>query len=158
MTTSPDPKKAFTEAMQQLSIGADLTREFMRQASYVAVWVYRHARAEDQVRRWEEHADLLFSKLYAEYREQEPGSKENDCKAYIRQDASYKEAQIRLRQARFTASVFKGFTRAFEQKRDMLMMLGADRRKEMDSTDLDVKRRRAERAIKKRTRQRRGDS
>jgi hypothetical protein len=120
--------------LSQLDISADLSHEFSSQAAYYAHWAYAHARAQDQVRLLEERADLLFSRLYQEYRSDNSAAKENDCKAFIRQDRQYKAVQKRLRRARYNADVLKAGVRAFEMRRDMLIQLGAQFRAEQDAS------------------------
>jgi hypothetical protein len=120
--------------LKEMSIG-DLTKEFARQAGLFARRGFQHARAEDQVRKWEERVDMLFGQFYEAYREIEPDAKENDCKAYIRRQPDYRKAQASLRRARYNSMVLKYAVKAFEVKGSMLMQLGADRRAEFENVD-----------------------
>lgn len=136
-----------SKVQRDLSIG-DLTEEFEKQAGRFFYYGYQRARAEDRVRQLEEKLDLQFGDLYAEYRQENPDAKENDCKAYIRGNESYQQTQAALRKARLNADVLKSACRAFDQKESMLMQLGADRRSALDSSDLDMKKKKAAEVIK----------
>jgi len=137
------------EIIRQLSIGADLAEEFTTCPAYFARYAFLHARAMDAVRKAEDTLELLFSELYAEYREEHDDAKENDCKAYIRSDTGYREAQRELRRAKRQSDTFKAAVRAFELKRDMLMQLGADRRNDLVGTDIDVQRHKASKVVQR---------
>lgn len=161
-------KKMRDRALKQLAISSDLSDEFAKQPGYFARWAFLHARAEDAVRKHQERLDAVFSRLYAEYREQDDTAKENDCKAYIRAHEDYRAAQLVLRTAQHQCDVLKRAVRAFEMKRDMLMQLGADRRAELEGTGVGPRRakhkeaqrkmRKAGDVIKRSVRRRRGDS
>lgn len=136
------------EILSELGISSDLSEEFTKQASYYAHWGFTSVRAADRVRMLEERKELVFSQLYAEYREKNPkDSKENDCKAYIRKHSLYKEVSKKLREAEQQQDILKIAVRAFEMRRDMLIQLGAQHRAEFDSTDLSLKKK-AQRASK----------
>lgn len=127
--------KLVDDLLAELSV-SDLTEEFHKQAGRFARAAFRHARAEDQVSMWEERVDLIFSKFYKQHRDENDDAKENDCKAFIRQQSKYRVAQDRLRRAKYTAAVLKAAVKAFEVKGSMLMQLGADRRAEYSNVDL----------------------
>jgi hypothetical protein len=125
------------KAIDALSIG-DLSEEFRRQPASMARWGFMHARAADNVRQTDEALELAFSELYAEYREQDPDAKENDCKAYIRTSKKYQAAQRARRKAHYNSDVLKAAVKAFECKRDMLIQLGSDRRADFQSSVLSI--------------------
>lgn len=131
--------KTESEIINELSVSSDLNDEFRKQPGLFAYWAFQQARAEDQVRKAEEQSDLMFSMLYAKYRDSNPGAKENDCKSFIRRSKRYKEIIARLNKAKHDRDILKAAVRAFEQRRDMLIQLGANLRSEFDSTDTGVK-------------------
>jgi hypothetical protein len=143
------PKDHEAEILEQLAITAALDREFKRQSAYFALWAFRHARAEDAVRRAEEQVELVFARLYAAYRRQHTDAKENDCKSYIRRSKSHKAAVKAVRIAKFNRDILKAAVRAFEMRRDMLVQLGADARSELSSTDLSTKVRKASKVVRR---------
>lgn len=134
MAEHETPDELSAELADQLPIGSDLQHEFAAQPAYYARWATLHARALDQVRKWEEREEVLFSRLYARYREHNPGAKENDCKAYIRRSQRYSDCRAQLASARHDADMLRGAVKAFEMRRDMLMQLGAMERQEREQT------------------------
>lgn len=139
----------FVTALKQVDISADLSMEFRRQSGLFSTWAYEHARAEDRVRELEEKLDLEFYILYAEYRGSHTDAKENDCKAYIHMSDTYISLQTKLRKAKLERDMYKAIVNAFSMRKDMLVQLGADSRKEFENTDVAMKARKATRAMKK---------
>ena len=137
MAIEQKPLSIKERAIKDLSIG-DLSEDFRRQPATMARYGFLHARAADAVREQDENLDLVFSELYAEYREQDPDAKENDCKAYIRASKNYQQAQRGKRKAHYNADILRAAVRAFETKRDMLIQLGSDRRADFQSSVLSV--------------------
>jgi hypothetical protein len=124
------------DIIDQLGISADLRKEFEEQAAIYAYWAFQCAKANELVRKYEERHDLLFSRFYAEYRDQHAGAKENDCKSHIRVQSEYVDCQDRLKKARYNADVYKAAAKAFEMRATMLTQLGAMTRVERETSTL----------------------
>lgn len=150
-----------SEVEEQLAISSDLTQEFASQAAYFARWAFLHARAQDTVRAMEERVEVSFYELYNEYRGEHSDAKENECKSYVRTHKRHQGLTSLARKAQFQADILKATVRAFEIRRDMLIQLGADKRSELEGTDLKTKASRATKvvrdSIKDRRRKRHGD-
>lgn len=143
------------EVVEELTISDDLDTEFMRQASYFAHWAFRHARAEDSVRKHEEFVDLQFAQLYAAHKEKHPDSKENESKSFVRKSQQYKVAVKSMQGAKLARDILKAAVRAFEMRRDMLIQLGANRRHEYEGSPSITSTESANAALRRKTGKRR---
>lgn len=130
------PHKSEATILGELEISSDLPEEFTKQASYYAYWAFEYARANDAFRKSEENVDAVFSDLYAEFREENPDSKENDCKSYIRSHPDHKAALTRRRKSEYNLLIMKAALRAFEMRASMLSQLGAQFRAEKDQVGM----------------------
>lgn len=153
---------------QDVDIGSDLSNEFAEQANRFASWGFEHARAEAEARRTEEAKEVIWARLQMKYRDSHSGTKENEVKAYITKHKAYRAAVHAWHQAKYNRDILRVAVESFKQRKDMLVQLGADKRAELDQTDLSLKKkiRRANKVIrdtmskkesKARTKQRRRD-
>jgi hypothetical protein len=144
------------DILEELEIGSDLSEEFSRQASYFAHWGFEHAGAESEVRRTEENKDLMWAKLQAKYRKENAGAKENEVKAYVIRNSNYRKAIELWNTAKYNRDILKVAIESFRQRKDMLIQLGADKRSELDSTDMSIRRKseKAGRILKQKTEER----
>jgi hypothetical protein len=136
------------EVAEQIDIGADLDHEFRSQAAYFAHWAFLHARAQDFVRAVEERVEVSFYELYDEFRKEHSDAKENECKSYVRTHKTHQQLTAAARKAQFQADILKATVRAFEVRRDMLVQLGAQRRAELESTDIKTAARKATKVVR----------
>jgi hypothetical protein len=72
----------------------------------------------------------LKSKLYLEFRSREGKITENTLAAMIESDESVKAAQLEMFAAKRDLDTLKGYLDSLQAKKDMLIQLGADARKE----------------------------
>lgn len=135
----------------ELTVSSDLSREFAEQANRFASWGFDHARAEAEARRTEEVKDVMGARLDKKYRAGHKAPKENEVKAYITCHKAYRAAIQAWHQAKFERDILRIAVDAFKQRKDMLVQLGADKRAELDQTDLSLKKKinRANKVIRK---------
>jgi len=143
-TTSEEPEELGSveqedlesEVMSQLEIGQDLSYELSRQPSLYAYWAFQSARVADALRAASEKVDRIFYEKYDEYKKDNKDSKENECKAYVKADPGYVEAEEERRGFEYQADLLKSALRSLEMKRDMLIQLGSIYKVEMSQTDM----------------------
>jgi hypothetical protein len=134
----------------ELSVSSDLSREFAEQANRFASWGFEHATAEAEARRTEEAKDVIWAKLQLKYRARHSTAKENEVKAYITRHKAYRAAVQAWHKAKYNRDILRIAVESFKQRKDMLVQLGADKRAELDQTDLSLKKKtaRANKVIK----------
>jgi len=127
--------------LSQLDITSDLEREFSQQGALVARWGFLRARAEGEAEALEEELSVLEAEIGRAYRRKAKGDvKETAIKEYIRTRPVRRALVRELQDARWRSRVLKIAVEAFEHRKAMLMMLGADRRHEYSSMSLRMKR------------------
>lgn len=127
------------DILKELAIGSDLSEEFSRQASYFASWGFEHATAEAEARRSEEAKDVIGARLDKKYRANHKSPKENEVKAYVTCHKAYRAAVKKWHEAKFNRDILRIAVESFKQRKDMLVQLGADKRAELDQTDLSLR-------------------
>lgn len=139
------------DILEEIGIGADLSQEFARQASYFAEWGFAHAVAEAEARRTEEAKEVIWARLQLYYRKKHKGPKENEVKAWITKHRLYRRVILEWNQAKYYRDILRVAVESFKQRKDMLVQLGADKRAELDVTDFSMKKKieRANKVIKK---------
>lgn len=121
--------------IEQLSISADLPKEFGRQSSLYARWGFLQARAESEVRKYKEQLEYMFGVLYGEYKENNSTSKENEAKSFIWRHKKYVHINKKLMKAKFNRDILKVALKSFDIRSSMLMQLGAHYRAELGFHD-----------------------
>lgn len=145
------------DILDEVAIGQDLSQEFARQASYFAEWGFAHATAEAEARRTEEAKDVTWAKLQLYYRRKHKSPKENAVKAWIMRHQLYRDVVTAWHQAKYHRDVLRVAVESFKQRKDMLIQLGADKRADLDMTDLSMRKKidRANKVLRKVTKPRR---
>ena len=127
------------EILDELAIDSDLSEEFSRQASYFASWGFEHAVAEAEARRTEEAKDVTGARLGRKYRGEHKAPKEAEIKEYVTRHPAYRKAVKLWHDAKFNRDILRIAVESFKQRKDMLVQLGADKRAELDQTDLSLR-------------------
>lgn len=135
--------------MEQLDITGDMTSEFRSQGALFARWGFIKARADAEAEALMEELSILEAELARAYRRKAPRTvKEGQVKEFVKTRPVRRRLVKELQEAQWRVRVLKIAVDAFDHRRSMLMMLGADRRKEWGSTDMRTKQRRASEIIK----------
>ncbi len=127
------------EILNELAVSSDLSEEFSRQASYFASWGFEHATAEAEARRTEEAKDVMGARLGKKYRREHKAPKEAEVKEYVTRHPAYRRAVKAWHDAKFARDILRIAVESFKQRKDMLVQLGADKRAELDQTDLSLR-------------------
>jgi hypothetical protein len=127
------------DILDDIAIGANLSEEFATNCSTFASWGFVHARAKAEARRTEETKDVIWAKLQLKYRKEHKAPKENEVKAWCTKHPAYRKAVLKWNEAKYHRDVIHAAVEAFRQRKDMLVQLGADKRAELDTTDLSLK-------------------
>jgi hypothetical protein len=128
-----------SEILEELAIGPDLSLEFERQAPYFASWGFDHATAEAEARRTEEAKDVMGARLGKKFRREHKAPKEAEVKEYVTRHPAYRRAVKAWHDAKFARDILRIAVESFKQRKDMLVQLGADKRAELDQTDLSLR-------------------
>jgi len=118
------------QMLESLKIGSDLDLEFRTTPAYLARWGFQKASYHAEVRRAEEDLDLVWARLYSEYKQDNPNSKENEVKAHVMLHPDHKLARGVLRKAVYDLDMLRAAIKAAEAKVSMLQQLGAASRVE----------------------------
>lgn len=118
------------QMLESLKIGSDLDLEFRTTPAYLARWGFQKASYHAEVRRAEEDLDLVWARLYSEYKQDNPNSKENEAKAHVMLHPDHKLARGVLRKAIYDLDMLRAAIKAAEAKVSMLQQLGAASRVE----------------------------
>jgi len=121
------------ELYEDLEITNDLEGEFSGMSSRFSRWSFLLVRANEEVRRLEDKLEALFYALYAQAKsELGDGSKENECKACIHADRTYRKTKEDLNSAKADRDTLKVMVDALYMRKEMLQQLGPLFRREYD--------------------------
>lgn len=116
-----------------VTIGSSLQNEFEIQAGNYAWATGVMAEAKAAVRQLKAELELLDAQLTNKIRKKFGGVlKVNEVRALVVSSTKYRNKNVSLRKAQKTEDYVSGFVKALEQKKDMLVQLGAASRAEYD--------------------------
>jgi len=120
-----------------VSVSNDLNKEFREQSAWYSRATTLHARIKRLVRLREAKLELITAQLRNEFRikiAKKDGNRatKEQLESYVITHPNYREVLSSLHKAQFKEDVLHGVVRALEHKRDALVGLSANMRKEMD--------------------------
>lgn len=115
-----------------VKVGDDLDLEFRRQAGYYAWIATVYAEAKARTRLQKAELELFESRATNSIRETTPGLTVGDVKSRVITSPKYRTKLSELHEAQRYEDILRGFVGALDQKKDMLVQLGANSRNELD--------------------------
>ena len=115
------------DLMRELKINPlNLDRELERQAARYAFWSSLHSAVAAKTARLQELLDNLEAKLYVKY--SSSVSRTTDIKLHVKNNEKFQSLRAKLRRWANSERTLKGAVKSFEQRKDLLMALNANKR------------------------------
>ena len=126
------------DLMEELRINPDsLDRELLRQPAKYAWWAALYSETASKVELLRQKRERLEGKLFVKLRAQNSrrGVRVKDINHLVHRDGRYRKLSRRLRRWESAERLLKFAERAFSQRKDVLMALNANQRREKIQED-----------------------